>query len=155
MRCEICTDPNCPGPTDDPGDPHWDATDFAHPAWWRGQNAMVRALCARVNAILDDPVIGERGCAAEPWESTRRRIAELARERARVGALLEQLQSEVRRLREVVNRAVGEDLRRQLRERMSADATEYADDWRKLADDLGRLQADIGSRGVDAFKKPT
>lgn len=38
-KCEVCPPgSNCPGPqfTTLPDDPHFDGTDGAHPAWWRG-----------------------------------------------------------------------------------------------------------------------
>lgn len=51
-----------------------DGTDAAHPAWWRGNDAGVAQVCAKINAILDGADVF--GTASEPWESTRRRVAE-------------------------------------------------------------------------------
>lgn len=51
-----------------------DGTDAAHPAWWRGNDAGVAQVCAQINAILDGADVF--GTASEPWESTRRRVAE-------------------------------------------------------------------------------
>jgi hypothetical protein len=54
-------------------DPEADGTDFAHPAWWRGQEAAMREFCRQVNKILDGKDRG-LGVARDPWESTRRRL---------------------------------------------------------------------------------
>ena len=59
-------------------DPEMDATDFAHPAWWRGNDQGVIVLCGMINKILDGNDAG-RGTSREPWESTRRRLIQLAR----------------------------------------------------------------------------
>jgi hypothetical protein len=58
-----------PGKVDDPV---FDATDFAHPAWWRGQDYGCEATCREVNAIIDgkEPT----GTSREPWEQTRKRL---------------------------------------------------------------------------------
>lgn len=34
-------------------DPETDGTDFAHPAWWRGNDRGVEAVCEIVERILD------------------------------------------------------------------------------------------------------
>lgn len=116
--CQMCTDPNCPGPTGDPDDPHWDGTDFAHPAWWRAHDHTVKMLCQHINAVLDDPGRADRGHGASPWHETRQRIANMVRDGNRVARKVEDLMIEVMRLRQIVNGAVGEDLRRQMEERM-------------------------------------
>ncbi len=53
-----------------------DATDWAHPAWWRGYNYAVDSICEKVKEILDGKEISSGTCL-EPWESTRRRLFEL------------------------------------------------------------------------------
>ena len=58
-------------------DPEMDATDFAHPAWWRGNDQGVIVLCGMINKILDGKDEGH-GTSREPWESTRRRLIALA-----------------------------------------------------------------------------
>lgn len=60
-----------------PDDPELDATDLAHPAWWRGHEHSVATECQKINQILDGKDDG-RGMAPEPWESTRRRLITLA-----------------------------------------------------------------------------
>ncbi len=60
------------------GNEELDGTDAAHPAWWRGNDAGVAQVCAKINAILDGADVF--GTAAEPWESTRRRVAEARRD---------------------------------------------------------------------------
>lgn len=59
-----------------------DGTDAAHPAWWRGNDAGVAQVCAKINAILDGADVF--GTASEPWESTRRRVAEAQRDSERL-----------------------------------------------------------------------
>ena len=67
--------------------PAIDGTDYAHPAWWRGNDAGVVAICRMVNDILDGKDDGA-GVANEPWESTRRRIAGLRAENNRLRRIL-------------------------------------------------------------------
>ena len=59
-----------------------DGTDAAHPAWWRGNDAGVAQVCSKINAILDGADVF--GTAAEPWESTRRRVAEARKDSERL-----------------------------------------------------------------------
>lgn len=59
-----------------------DGTDAAHPAWWRGNDAGVSQVCAKINAILDGADVF--GTASEPWESTRRRVAEARKDSERL-----------------------------------------------------------------------
>jgi len=69
--CDICPpEKNCTGPTSDPADPHWDGTDGAHPAWWRGQAAGIETACREIDRILADPmrVLSSSGKASEPWQ---------------------------------------------------------------------------------------
>lgn len=58
-------------------DPEADCTDAAHPAWWRGHEHTAYSMCQLINEILDGKDDG-RGVANEPWESTRRRLIQLA-----------------------------------------------------------------------------
>lgn len=64
-----------------------DGTDAAHPAWWRGNDAGVAQVCAQINAILDGADVS--GTASEPWESTRRRVAEARKDLERLREVLE------------------------------------------------------------------
>ena len=57
--------------------PDLDGTDFAHPAYWRGHDQAVRAVCQKINEILDGHDDGH-GIVREPWESTRRRLLSIA-----------------------------------------------------------------------------
>ena len=59
-----------------------DGTDAAHPAWWRGNDAGVSQVCEKINAILDGADVF--GTASEPWESTRRRVAEARKDSDRL-----------------------------------------------------------------------
>jgi len=59
-------------------EPDMDATDGAHPAWWRGNDAGVESTCVAVHRALDGKDDGA-GVAAEPWESLRRRLLAMAR----------------------------------------------------------------------------
>lgn len=72
-------------------DPALDGTDNAHPAWWRGNDAGVVALCQQINEILDGKDDGA-GVANEPWESTRRRLVGLRVENAILRAGIEAVQ---------------------------------------------------------------
>ncbi len=58
-------------------DPIFDGTDGAHPAWWRGHLHTADQHCKLTNEILDGKD-ADGGTANEPWESTRRRLRELA-----------------------------------------------------------------------------
>lgn len=58
-------------------DPQLDATDDAHPAWWRGDDHGFRTMCAEVESVLDGAE--PKGTCREPWESLRRRLWALAR----------------------------------------------------------------------------
>lgn len=58
-------------------DAELDGTDGAHPAWWRGHDHAVKVLCQKINGILDGLDLGF-GVSSEPWESTRRRMLNLA-----------------------------------------------------------------------------
>ena len=53
-----------------------DGTDYANPAYYRGQDHCLRLMCFKINQILDGKDDG-RGVSNEPWESTRRRLLEL------------------------------------------------------------------------------
>ena len=59
-----------------PDDPELDATDGAHPAWWRGHDHAVKGLCQKINEIFDGKDNGQ-GVSSEPWESVRRKLIEL------------------------------------------------------------------------------
>ena len=60
-----------------PDDPELDATDGAHPAWWRGHDHAVKAICQKINEIFDGEDNGE-GASSEPWESVRRKLRNAA-----------------------------------------------------------------------------
>lgn len=57
-------------------DPELDATDNAHPAFWRGSNYAVSVLCKDIESILTGLDTGE-GIANDPWESVRRKLIKL------------------------------------------------------------------------------
>jgi len=59
-----------------------DGTDFAHPAWWRGQDHAVAMMTREIGKILEgEPIMG---VCQEPWQTVRVRIAGLT-EDARLG----------------------------------------------------------------------
>jgi hypothetical protein len=68
-------------------DPEFDATDAAHPAWWRGHEHTTAVFCQLVNEILDRKPDGG-GIASQPWEATRKRLHELV---AQLAALDEKI----------------------------------------------------------------
>lgn len=69
-------------------DPEWDATDFAHPAWWRGSDYTVDQLASQVNEILDGKD-DMSGYCQEPWQTSRKRIFELKSELEKAKRLIE------------------------------------------------------------------
>lgn len=79
--CEVCPPERlCPGPTCAPDDPHWDGTDGAHPAWWRGNDAGFAAAWRDLAKILADPSTYLRAAAVSdlPWAEARRTVATMA-----------------------------------------------------------------------------
>lgn len=63
-------------------DPELDCTDFAKPAWWRGEAYGSSAAIAAVTRILDGKDDGN-GVANEPWQSVRTRLREAMRDAVR------------------------------------------------------------------------
>ena len=61
-----------------PDDPEMDATDFAHPAWWRGNDAGVEAVVRIANEVLDgkDNLAGVSG--SDTLQALRERLHALA-----------------------------------------------------------------------------
>jgi len=57
--------------------PEWDATDAAHPAWWRGDAHGVQVCVDRINRILDGKDDGRGIIGHEPLETLRRRLLAL------------------------------------------------------------------------------
>jgi hypothetical protein len=55
-------------------DPELDATDFAHPAWWRGNDAGCAAIVRRIEEILEGKDTGAGVCGYVPLEALRRKI---------------------------------------------------------------------------------
>lgn len=64
-------------------DPQWDATDGAHPAWWRGNDAGVASCAAIIKRLASGEDAGY-GTSREPWEGARQSVLAL---RERVAAL--------------------------------------------------------------------
>ena len=61
-----------------PDDPEADCTDFAHPAWWRGEKYGVREAVRKVNEILDGKDDGKGVCGDDLGQETlRQRLLEL------------------------------------------------------------------------------
>lgn len=61
-------------------DPSLDATDQAHPAWWRGQDYAATTFCDLVHDVLDgcnDGLQEGETVSVEPWESLRCRLVAL------------------------------------------------------------------------------
>lgn len=68
--------------------PEFDATDAAHPAWWRGHDHTTQVFCDLVVKILDGKDDGG-GANHEPWGVTRRRVLALRAERDALRAYYE------------------------------------------------------------------
>ncbi len=62
-----------------PDHPECDATDAAHPAWWRSHDHTFQVLCYKLDEILQGKDDG-RGIASEPWETLRRKLLQLVKE---------------------------------------------------------------------------
>lgn len=57
-------------------DPEADGTDFAHPAWFRGNEAAVKQLCQLINGILDGKHnLG--GISTQPWQMLSQRLYDI------------------------------------------------------------------------------
>ena len=57
-------------------DPFADCTDFAHPAWWRGNEHAHLQFVDQVNKILDGELANE-STSTMPWEALRQRLYDL------------------------------------------------------------------------------
>lgn len=75
-------------------DPQLDATDFAHPAWWRGYDYGAESTMCEVVKVLDGEPIS--GTCSQPWEGIREAEARGAR-RARE-SFRRRLKREIERL---------------------------------------------------------
>lgn len=60
-----------------PDDPEWDATDFAHPAWWRGHVHGVTGAAAVIRAALDGKDDGHGTIGDPELERARREVMAL------------------------------------------------------------------------------
>lgn len=69
-------------------DPMMDATDGAHPAWWRGHDHTARVFCQIVTKILDGQDDGH-GFNVEPWGTVRQRLLALTEQAAELGRVVE------------------------------------------------------------------
>lgn len=67
--------------------PEWDATDAAHPAWWRGNDAGVAVTVQGLGDVLDGKDNGTGVVGYEPLETLRRRLGAVAEERERCAAI--------------------------------------------------------------------
>jgi hypothetical protein len=56
--------------------PTADATDLAHPAWWRGYEYAFASTCREVNDILDGTKTNV-GTATQPWQALRQRLYDI------------------------------------------------------------------------------
>lgn len=70
--------------------PEWDATDAAHPAWWRGHDHTAKVFCQLVNEILNGKDVSA-GLSGEPWQTTKMRIAQLRDKLAESEAVVAEL----------------------------------------------------------------
>jgi hypothetical protein len=76
-------------------DPELDSTDFAHPAWWRGNDRGVEAACECIASILD-------GTSTGPFTFGSAKLCEVAE---RIAALQARA-AEAERIREAANALV-------------------------------------------------
>jgi hypothetical protein len=85
--------------------PELDATDVAHPAWWRGHDYAVLGVCYKIKELLDGKTVG--GKANEPWETIRQRIVALQAERDKLREELERARQLLGHVNEKGLRAAG------------------------------------------------
>ena len=83
-------------------DPSRDATDGAHPAWWRGSDAGVAGAVRIVNEALDGPLPLPGCVGGADLEAVRQRVAALRASVARLVEAGEPLESLVRRCRSIM-----------------------------------------------------
>lgn len=83
--CDVCPpEANCPGPEfkhcPDDVRGHFDATDGAHPAWWRGYDRGFDDSARCLERTITDPVRDMRDCAerTRPFTILRTKVATLA-----------------------------------------------------------------------------
>lgn len=55
----------------------WDATDYAHPAWWRGSDYGCFAAASRIQDVLDGTDTGAGVIASKELEKVRREVLKL------------------------------------------------------------------------------
>ena len=58
-------------------DPELDATDFAHPAWWRGHINGCEGTCMRIERILEGQDDGSGVLGNKKLESLRRKLLKI------------------------------------------------------------------------------
>jgi hypothetical protein len=63
-----------------PDDPDWDATDWAHPAWWRGEEHGIGMTVLLVTEMLDGEDDGAWVYGNAALEQLRRRILNLRKD---------------------------------------------------------------------------
>ena len=56
--------------------PEMDGTDFAHPAYLRGEEHAAKIICKMVNDILDGTA-SKAGIASNPWQLLRQRLYDI------------------------------------------------------------------------------
>ena len=82
-------------PTQPLDDPQWDATDAAHPAWWRGNDHGVAAVVQIINGTLDGKPPGTYGSA--DLTSAIRRVAEARADGMREAGVTAEIAAERKR----------------------------------------------------------
>jgi hypothetical protein len=73
--------------------PDWDATDAAHPAWWRGNDRGVQATAERIQSALDGSDDGSGVIGSKELERARRGVLALRAENERLKREFAALQS--------------------------------------------------------------
>jgi hypothetical protein len=68
---------NCVKELENQNDSEWDATDAAHPAWWRGNDYAYEMVCAKIHKVLAGEDKGEGAFGGKELEDIRRRILKL------------------------------------------------------------------------------
>lgn len=103
--------------------PYWDATDAAHPAWWRGQDSGIAGVCERVTEMLDGTRKSPCGYEFVPLQEVCERIGRLLADYELRGKFLE-----FTRTREAEAQVEREDAQREV-----ATLRTERNDWRSRA----------------------
>lgn len=118
-------------------DPQWDATDGAHPAWWRGEDYGVTEACRMILEVINGKPAGPGRSSHELFQTTRERVAALRDELTEERATREKAEAEATHYRRERDR-----LKAKLDEERESDR-ESLDMFRRVRDERDQLRKDF------------